>query len=135
MDKHITALGALFIGLGILGLIGILVVLIVFGLGSAVLGTVAVREGDVPLPLVFLPAAFGAFIALIIALTTIPNFAAAYGLLKRRSWARILTLIVAILNLPVFPHGTLVGAYAVWVLVQEETQQLLPTGSRPQNEQ
>ncbi len=125
MDKHITALGALFIGLGVLGLIGLLVVLTIFGLGSAILGTAAVQNSDFPRPLVFLPAAFGAFIALIIALTTLPNFVAAYGLLKKCGWARVLTLVVAILNLPVFPHGTLVGVYAVWVLVQDETEQLL----------
>ena len=125
MDKHLTVLGALFIGLGILGLIGMLVVLVIFFLGSSILGIAAVQEGEVPLPLVFLPAGFGLFIASIIAVTTLPNFVAGYGLLKRRNWSLIVALIVAILNLPVFPHGTAVAVYAIWVFLQDETRQLL----------
>ena len=42
--------------------------------------------------------------------------AAGYGLLTRRSWARVLTIVVAILSLIKLPIGTALGAYSLWVL-------------------
>ena len=50
MDKHFTVLGALYFGLGIMGLAGLLFVLALFSVGSAVLGTVAAQEPDLPAP-------------------------------------------------------------------------------------
>lgn len=120
MEKHATVLGALFLGVGIMGLIGLIVVLVIFSIGSAALGTAAAQDPSIPRFLVLLPATFGLFIAAIIALTTIPNFFAAYGLLARRPWGRIVGLVVGILNLPAFPLGTALGGYAIWFFVQDE---------------
>ncbi len=121
MEKHTTVLAALLIGLGIMGLIGILVLLMVFGIGSAVLGTVAAQDPEMPPLLVFLPASFGALISVLIALTTVPCLVAAWGLLKRRPWAGLVALIAGVINLPVFPMGTAVGLYAIWVFLQEDS--------------
>ena len=102
-----------------------LVVMVIFGLGSGILANVAAHEADVPELLVILPAAFGIFITAIIAITTIPCFVAGYGLLKRRRWAKVAALVAGILNIPVFPIGTAVGIYAVWLSLQEGTDQFL----------
>jgi hypothetical protein len=125
IEKHITVLGALFIGLGILGLFGILAVLMIFGMGSAILGNVAIHEPGLPRQLALLPILFGIFISILIVLTTIPSFVAAYGLLNRRGWAKTMTLVAGILNLLVFPVGTVVGIYAIWVFLQEDTERFL----------
>lgn len=127
MDKHITVLGALFTGVGIMGLIGMSIVLFIFLTGSAILGTVAAHDPNVPGFLVFLPAGFGLFIALAIGISAIPSVIVGIGLLLRRRWSGVLTLIVGIINLPGFPFGTIVGCYAIWVFLQDETQQLLVT--------
>ena len=50
------------------------------------------------------------------------------GLLKRRSWARILLLIVSVLQLLDIPLGTALGIYTIWVLIQDETKNLLEPG-------
>jgi uncharacterized BrkB/YihY/UPF0761 family membrane protein len=115
----------MFLGLGGLGSIGMLVVLVVFGLGSGVLVQVSAQEPDIPELLTWLPAAFGLFITLVIALTSIPCFVAGYGLLKRRPWGKVAALVAAVLNIVVFPLGTGVGIYAIWVSMQEETDQVL----------
>lgn len=130
MEKHLNVLGALFIGLGILGLVGILAVLVIFGLGSAILGNVAVHEPDLPQQLALLPILFGIFVAVLIAFTTIPSFAAAYGLLNRRTWAKTMALVAGVLNLLCFPVGTAVGIYAIWVFLQEETDRFLHPATR-----
>ncbi len=61
----------------------------------------------------------GGILPAIMALLTLPDFIAAFGLLARKRWARILGVVVGILNLPGFPMGTLVGAYAIFVLMQD----------------
>lgn len=49
---------------------------------------------------------------------------AGYGLLKYKSWARILAIILAILNLILFPIGTALGIYTLVIMFNEETKAL-----------
>ena len=49
----------------------------------------------------------------------VPGLAAGYGLLKRRPWARMLTLVLGILNLVNIPVGTAMGVYTLWVLLDD----------------
>jgi len=143
MQKHVTALGALFVAFGLMGLIGIAVVFLIFVGGGVAGGLLAALEAGaatdsqaaaVSLAAV-LTAAFGIFLTLIIALTTIPSLIAGYGLLARRTWAPALALIVGIVNLPAFPVGTVMGIYAIWVYVQDTTAELMvPTLRRVRGE-
>jgi hypothetical protein len=55
----------------------------------------------------------------------IPSLIAGIGLLKHKSWARILAIILAILAVTSFPIGTAAGVYTLWVLTHRETEQLL----------
>jgi len=126
MSKHLNILSALFLGTGLMGVIGIIVVMVIFSTGTLILQAVAQQDPTVPPPVVWLPAGFGLFLAVIISATTIPNFIAAYGLLKRRSWARMAALIVGVLCLPVFPLGTVTGIYAFWLFLQDDVEKELP---------
>ena len=49
---------------------------------------------------------------------------AGYGLLKYKSWARILAIILAILNLILFPIGTALGIYTLVIMFNEEVKAL-----------
>ena len=49
---------------------------------------------------------------------------AGYGLLKYKSWARILAIILAILNLILFPIGTALGIYTLVIMFNEEANAL-----------
>lgn len=125
MDKHVTVLGVLFLVLGIMGVVGMAVVAVVFSIGGAVLSAVAAHEPDVPEGLALLPMGFGVFICLMIAVSTIPSLVAGYGLLQKRRWSRVWALVAGILNLPGLPLGTVVGIYAIWVYLQNETESVL----------
>jgi len=46
----------------------------------------------------------------------IPVALAGWGLLNRRSWSRVLALVLAVLGLFLFPLGTIIGIYVLWVL-------------------
>ena len=125
MDKHITVLGALFTAIGIMGVIGMTIVLLIFVGGSLILGTALANDPSAPDFLAFLPAGFGIFIALTIGISAIPSIIVGMGLLLRKSWSGILTLIVGIINLTAFPLGTIAGIYAIWVYLQDETREIL----------
>lgn len=49
----------------------------------------------------------------------IPVALAGWGLLKKVYWARVLAMVLAILGLFLFPIGTIIGAYVLWVLTSE----------------
>ncbi|KPJ58827.1 MAG: hypothetical protein AMJ46_13495 [Latescibacteria bacterium DG_63] len=115
MAKHVTFVAALQIGLGVLGvLVGIIVWVVVVGAGLI--------SGDEEA--IAITTLIGSIIALFVILLSIPSILGGIGLLKRWSWARILVLVVSVVDLVHIPIGTAVGIYSIWVLLQEETKQL-----------
>ena len=56
-----------------------------------------------------------------------PSIVAGIGLLKRKEWARILTLILSCIAVFNFPVGTAIAVYAFWVLMNSETAPLFAT--------
>jgi hypothetical protein len=119
MREHVTVVGALHIGLGALGvLVAIVVLASTIGPGLLVLSL----EGDAE-PLTILTI-IGGIVAVFLTIISLPGIIGGIGLLRLRPWARILVLIVAVLDLLNIPIGTLLGIYSIWVLVQDETVQL-----------
>ncbi len=115
MKDHVKILGWLHIILSALSLlIGVFVLVMLASIG-VVSGD---QEAVVILPLV----GFG--IAGFMTLIAAPGIIGGIGLLKYKTWARVLTLILGFLNLPGFPIGTALGVYTIWVLLNEETAQL-----------
>ena len=43
-----------------------------------------------------------------------------WGLLRLRNWARWGAIVLAILQLPAFPIGTIIGALIIWYLLTDE---------------
>lgn len=60
--------------------------------------------------------AIGLALVVFMVLIAVPGLVAGYGILKRRAWARVIGIVVGALDLPLFPVGTVVGAYTLWVL-------------------
>ena len=54
----------------------------------------------------------------------IADFLIAYGMFNYKSWARILAIIFAIINLPLFPIGTAVGIYTLVIMFNDEVKSL-----------
>lgn len=120
MDRHVTALGVIYIASGILGiLIGLFLfwVLVIPGVASGETKAIAVLG------------TLGGMLGGVIAVLSIPEIIAGYGLLKHKEWARILGLILGVLSLLEIPIGTAIGIYALWVLLKDETQRLFRPAS------
>ena len=111
MSTHIKVLGWLHI---IFGLFGVLTGLALFGggiLGGAFAGSL---KGMIGAGLI------GTFVGVMVAVMALPGLIAGYGLLKYYDWARILMIVIAVLELIRFPLGTVLGIYTLWALLNAE---------------
>jgi hypothetical protein len=125
METHVKVLGVLHIILGALGIFCALILMIILG-GAA---TAVVAEGDPDAALAIpILGIVGAGTAAFLVLASVPGIAAGWGLIKFRPWGRILALVLSILALVLFPFGTLVGIYGLWVLLNKDAERLfVPT--------
>ena len=67
----------------------------------------------------------GSIVGTMLLVVSIIGIIAAIGLIYRKSWSRILSLIVCALKLLNLPFGTAIGIYGIWVLMQDESIELL----------
>jgi len=116
MEKHVNLIGILWI---VSGALGILAALFIWGLLFG-LSFIPRLGPDAPAILRWIGIGFGAFIALLAA----PKIAAGIGMLQRREWGRVLTLIVSFLSLLEVPLGTALAIYSIVILMKDETIQL-----------
>ncbi len=66
--------------------------------------------------------------ASLLVLFGVPGIIAGWGLLQRKSWSRVLAIILAVVDLVNFPIGTLLGVYMLWVLTKAECKELMESG-------
>ena len=123
MNKHLKLLAFIFLVWGAMGLLATLAILIIGAFGSTLAAFDDPQAGAVLISLALI-------VVLISAAVSLPNILAGWGLLKHRQWARVLTIILAILNIFAFPIGTAIGIYALWVLFHGETVRMFDGGVR-----
>jgi membrane-associated protease RseP (regulator of RpoE activity) len=111
MEKHINIVAALQIGLSIFNL---LIALVIYSILNLVGGFVDEPTANNILTLI------ADILAVIFFIISIPGIVAGLGLYKRKEWARILTLILSIIEIFSFPIGTAIGIYSIWALIQPE---------------
>lgn len=116
MKSHVELLALINIVSGVLGLL-------VGGIVFAVLFLLAPVANDPVGSPVLVIVAVG--VSGLLFLLSAPSIIAGIGLLKHKAWARILTLILAIIALLNVPIGTLIALYTFWVLTNEETMKIL----------
>jgi len=115
MREHVRILGFLYIGLSALGIIAAVIVFILLNGTGYITGD---KE------LIMILHITGIVVAAILVFFSLPGIFAGLGLLKFESWARILALILGVLQLINIPFGTILGVYTIWVLSRPETVEL-----------
>jgi hypothetical protein len=116
MKKHVTVVGAIHIGFGILGLIGAVTVFFVLNFARGF-----VQNEEIPnMILNFLALS----LPLLIGFMSTLGLVGGIGLLSFMPWARYLVIVVAALGCLNIPIGTLKGVYSLWVLLQDDTVRL-----------
>jgi hypothetical protein len=115
MVQHVQILGWLYITWHLLGVLIAIVVFVTITGGGILSGDPdAIR----------ITALVGTIIATFLLLLSVPGIVVGYGLLKRKTWARTLAIVLGILNLFNFPLGTALGVYTLWALMQDEVAPL-----------
>jgi len=116
MDTHVKVVGWLWIANGVVS-----IMLVVFGLIIANL--------NIPSPQDSILVTSGVLCFFIPGIAA--DFAAGLGLLEYKAWARILAIILAIINLFLPPIGTAVGIYTLIIMFNEETKALFRDEATP----
>ena len=116
MKQHVSLVGALHVGFGILGLLGALAVYLSFHFVFGFVEDVDIAEELISF--------LGNTLSLIIVFFSALGIIGGIGLFTYKSWARILIMIVSAINCLNIPIGTAKGVYSIWVLMQAETIEL-----------
>jgi hypothetical protein len=121
MRKHVDLLGLLHIVCGVLGWLVGLAFLGLAG-GAAALAFEGAAEGG-RVAAGVTAALFGTVAGAVLGWGGLHVWIGA-ELRRHRPWARLAALAVALMNLFVPPLGTALGAYSLWVLLNEQSRQL-----------
>lgn len=117
MEQHFRVVAILQIVMGVLSIsIALLVLGVIAGAGAL---ASALSGNHLAF---FITGTVGLVIAAILLLLSLPSVIAGVGLLQRREWARVLTIVLSFFHLAHVPIGTIVGAYSLWALFQPEAQ-------------
>ena len=113
LNLHISILGWLH-------LINSAILLVVGGFVFFLLSGIGLATGDPTATTILV--IVGSSVGILLMVLAIPGALAGYGLLKRKTWGRILAIVVGILGLLNIPIGTLIGGYTLWVLLQDDAE-------------
>ena len=127
-EEHNKYLGISFLVHGGIQLVFMLLIAAFFAFFISVVPDNPGR-GDEP-PVAFF-IVFGVVMFVFQLVFTAPAFIAAYGLLKRKSWARIASMVGAVMAGMSFPIGTAVCVYALWFMVGEGWKEVYPQAAAP----
>lgn len=116
MEKHVTLVGVFHI------VYHSIVIVAGFGI-FAFLSVIGCLTHD---PVVIRTlSTIGAVVGTFLFVLGIPGVIAGIWLLRRRSWARVLAIIVGAVDLLDIPLGTALGVYTFWVLLNDDAIALL----------
>ena len=111
MEKHINVVGVLYIILSVLSFLGAFTIYFVLRLIGNFTDD---HNANMVLTII------ADVLSVVLVALAIHGLIGGIGLIKRKNWARILILILSIINLLNFPIGTAVGIYSIWALLQPE---------------
>lgn len=112
MKNHIRTLGWLYIAFGVLGLV----------IAAGFIAALTSSGAAPPIGLPFSTSGFGAILAAMFTLTSVPSLVGGIALLLGQSWAKTLVLILGFVNLSIIPVGMILGIYTIWVIMNEKAK-------------
>lgn len=120
VQNHVHLLGILWFALSAFNGLGGLFLMI---LGTALFPHLREMRGVPPdVPTGFLTSLFST-LGIIILAKAACGFIAGWGLLQRKSWARMVAIVLAFISLFNIPFGTALGVYTLWALLPSQSRQ------------
>ena len=114
--EHLRLLGILWLAFSAFNAVGAVILYVLANTLFRHMAEMGGPEGATPWLRPFI-----GVIALIVAAKAALGFATGWGLLQREPWARMLTIVLALLALFHVPFGTALGVYTLWVLLPAES--------------
>jgi hypothetical protein len=128
METHVKVLGVLHIVMGAIGIVVALLCLVIFGGAAGIVGTSGDPNAGAAAPIVGI---VGMVVVGCLVVLSLPGIIVGFGLFQRRAWGRIGGIVLSIFELIMFPFGTIVGVYGLWVLLSKETEPLFAPPNVP----
>ena len=125
MQTHVKVLGVIYLAFGALMLLAALFLAVTLGGVAGIVGATA-EPDDAAIAIPVLGFA-GTALAGFLGIFSLPSLITGYGLLNFKPWARIVGIVLSAISLINIPIGTIIGVYALWVLLSKETEQLFNT--------
>lgn len=132
MDRHVRLLGILA---SLWGALAVLVGVSMLLLAAGAFALSAGPEGETVALAAGLTAVVFVSIGVFSLVWGVAHVWAAVLLRRRAPSGRLLTLGLAVVNLLVFPFGTALGVYALWILLTHDGRRLFEVAGRPQAEE
>jgi hypothetical protein len=127
MTTHVKVLGALYLALSAIGLLVAGFVFLALISAASVVGVAAdPDEAALAIPIIGIA---GTWLVGFLVVLSIPGLIVGWGLLTFKPWARIVGIVLSVLNLINVPFGTLLGIYGLWVLLNKSTEPLFATSA------
>jgi hypothetical protein len=123
VKKHVRAVTVLHLISSIIAVIAAPVLTIL-----AIVIVTSQKPDEAPLIISLVP------ILLLLSIMSIPHLIGAIGLLKWKSWGRILVIIYSCIYLIGFPIGTAIGVYSLWILLKKESVDLINNQNRQESQ-
>jgi len=126
MAPHVDFVGVLFIVWGLLTtLVGVST--LALGVGAVALIATASRGGGGGAVAAGVTAAVFTTLAVIAIVWGAAHVVVGVPLRRHHGWARVTALMLGSVDLLLLPYGTALGAYALWVLLNERSKKLFAT--------
>jgi len=109
------------IAFGAMGLMGALVLTLVFGGAAGIAGASGDPQAAIAIPLIGIT---GIALVGVLLVLSLPGVIVGIGLLRLSPWARIAGIVLSIMSLIAIPFGTVIGIYGIWVLFSKDTERL-----------
>ena len=121
METHVKVLAVLHIAMGALGVFCAFLLMLVFGGAAGMVGAADHPDARFAVPIIGIT---GMALVLFMLVRSLPGVIIGIGMLKYRPWSRVGGIVLSIFDLILFPFGTVVGVYGLWVLFAKETERL-----------
>jgi hypothetical protein len=127
MDTHVKVLGVLYLAFSALSLLIALFLMLAIGSAAGIVGMTA-DSGDAAVAIPVLGIA-GTALGMMLLVLALPGLITGWGLLNYKPWARILGIVLSVINLLNIPFGTALGIYGLWVLLNKDTERLFTSAA------
>jgi len=131
MEKHIQVVGILNITYRAMLLLASFILVAIaacFGRFMEMLMRMGeLNARDIPYEILDIIPVVLVVVAIAMFVVSVAGIVAGIGVLRKRPWGRVLMLVISFINLLRIPLGTALGAYSIWVLLNDETIRLFKT--------